>query len=237
VKACLKTLFDNTYLLVAKDTMSKALMKLRLQKDMNQQIQKENYELRMQLQSLEEEKQRLQDQLICHEEFLRGIIHELERELQAKDQILAQFHEAGKVEKERSPMQERLSPTKGLQIVTEEDDSSYSSSPRQDGEFSRMDEVRRNSNEEVLHKQLVLPSIPGKGIKCKASPGRDEHSNEGMKTFPTSKTGMNLWSMYPCVFCGTNNHCMVKCGKRQSLQEKPSKKEARRQRSFSKTEE
>jgi len=49
--------------------------------DINQQIQKENYELRMKLQSIEEEKHRLQDQLICHEEFLRSIIHELEREL------------------------------------------------------------------------------------------------------------------------------------------------------------
>jgi hypothetical protein len=209
-------------LFVAKDNMSKYLMKLRLQKDMNRQIQKENSELRMQLQSLEEEKQRLQDRLICHEEFLRGIIHELERELQAKDQILAPFYEVGKVEKEKSPMQERLSPTKGLQIVTEEDNSSYSSSPRQDGECSRMVEVRRTSNEEVLHKQLVLPeqpSIPGKGIKCKTSPGRDEHSKEGMKTFPTSKTGMNLWSTYPCVLYGTNNHNMVKCQRRQSLQE------------------
>jgi hypothetical protein len=53
--------------LVEKETMSKALRKLRLQKEMNQQIQKENSELRMQLQPLEEEEQRLQDQFICHE--------------------------------------------------------------------------------------------------------------------------------------------------------------------------
>ena len=70
----------------------------------------------------------------------------MERELKAKDHILAQFHEVGKVEKERSPMKERLSPIKGLQIVTEEDDSSYSSSPCQDGECSRMVELRRTSN-------------------------------------------------------------------------------------------
>jgi hypothetical protein len=135
--------------LVVENNMSKSLMKLRLQKDINRQIQKENSELRMQLQSLEEEKQKLQDRLICHEEFHRGIFHELERKLQAKDQILAPFYEAGKVENEKSPMQERLSPTKG---ITEEDNSSYSSSPRQDGECSRTTEVRRTSNEEVLHK-------------------------------------------------------------------------------------
>jgi hypothetical protein len=111
-------------------------MKLRLQKNINRQIQKENYELRMQLQSLEEEKQKLQDRLICHEEFHRGIFHELERKLQTKDQILAPFHEVGQVENEKSPMQEKLSPSKGM---IEKDDSSYSSSPRQDGECSRMD--------------------------------------------------------------------------------------------------
>jgi len=57
----------------------------------------------------------------------------LERELQSKEQILVPFYEARKVENEKSPMQERLSPTKGLQKVIEEDDSSYSSSPFQDG--------------------------------------------------------------------------------------------------------
>jgi hypothetical protein len=41
--------------------MSKSLMKLRLQKNINLKIQKENFELRMQLQTLEEEKQKLQD--------------------------------------------------------------------------------------------------------------------------------------------------------------------------------
>jgi hypothetical protein len=65
--------------------MSKALMKLRLQKDINRQIQKENYELRMQLQSLVEEKHKLQYRLICHQELHRGIFHQLERILQAKD--------------------------------------------------------------------------------------------------------------------------------------------------------
>jgi len=94
----------------------------------------------------------------------------LERELQAKDQISTQFHEVGKVEKERSPMQERLSPTKVLHIVTEGGDSSYSYSPRQYGECSRIVEVRRTSNEEIIHKQLVLPFVPGKCIKYKASP-------------------------------------------------------------------
>ena len=76
--------------------MSKSLMKLRLEKKINRKIQKENFELRMQLQTLEEEKQKLQDQLICHEEFHRGIFHELERKLQTKDQVLAPlapFHE------------------------------------------------------------------------------------------------------------------------------------------------
>jgi hypothetical protein len=38
------------------EKMSKFLMKFRLQKNINQQIQKENYELRMQLQVREEEK-------------------------------------------------------------------------------------------------------------------------------------------------------------------------------------
>jgi len=37
------------------EKMSKVLMKFRLQKNINRQIQKENYELRMQLQALEEE--------------------------------------------------------------------------------------------------------------------------------------------------------------------------------------
>jgi hypothetical protein len=124
----------------------------------------------LQLQSLEEEKKKLQHRLICHEEFLRGIFHELERKLHTKDKILAPpstFHEVGKVENEKSPMEEKLSPSKGM---IEKDDSSYSSSPRKYGEFSMMAEVRRNSDEEVLHKKLVLPSIPGKGNRCKTSP-------------------------------------------------------------------
>jgi hypothetical protein len=53
------------------------------------------------------------------------------------------------------------------------------------------------------------------------------HSKEGMKTFPTSKIGMNLWSKYPCASCGTSNHNMEKCRRRQSLQENPSKKKAK----------
>jgi hypothetical protein len=207
---------------VVKDNMSKYLMKLRLHKDINRHIQKDNYELRMKLQSLEKEKQKLQDQLICHEEFHRGIFHELERKLQTKDQILAPFHEVGQVENGKYPTQEKLAPSKG---IIEKDDSSYSSFPRQDGECSRMTEVRGTSDEEVLHKQLVLPSILGKGSICKTSPGRDGHSEGRVKTFPTGKIG--IWSTYPCASCGTSNHNMVKCRRRQSMQEKPSKKKAK----------
>jgi septal ring factor EnvC (AmiA/AmiB activator) len=97
------SLFESTNLFVAKGTMSKALMKLRLQKDMNRQIQKENSELRMQLQYLEDEKQELQDQLVSHEEFLMGIIQELESELQAKDKMLAQFHKVSKWRRKSLP--------------------------------------------------------------------------------------------------------------------------------------
>jgi len=68
---------------------------------------------------------------MCHEEFHRSIFHELERKLQNKDQILAQFHEVREVENEKSPMQEKLSPSKDM---IEKNDSSYSSFPRQDGE-------------------------------------------------------------------------------------------------------
>jgi hypothetical protein len=127
--------------------------------------------------------------LTCHEEFHRGIFHELERKLQAKDHILAPFYEARKVENERSPIQERLSSTKG---ITEEDNSLYSSFTHQYGECSGTSEVRRTSNEEVLHKKLVLPSITGKDNRCKTSPGRHVHFKEGMNTFHTSKNGMNL---------------------------------------------
>jgi hypothetical protein len=77
-----------------------------------------------------------------------------------------------------------------------------------------MTEVRRTSNEEILHKHLLLPdqpSVPGKCIKCKTSPRRDEHFREGMKTFSTNNIGKNLWSTYPCVSCGTSNHSVGKC--------------------------
>jgi hypothetical protein len=213
---------------VVKDNMSKYLMKLRLQKDINRHIQKDNYELRMQLQSLEKEKQNLQDQLICHEEFHRSIFHGLEIKLQTKDQILAPFHEVGQVDNGKYPMQERLAPSKG---IIEKDDSSYSSFPRQDGECSRMTEVREISNEEVIHKQLVLPSILGKGSICKTSPGRDGHFEGRVKTFPTGKIG--IWSTYPCVACGTSNHNMVKCRRRQFVQEKPSKNKSKGKSHFS----
>jgi hypothetical protein len=91
--------------------MSKVLMKLRLQKNINRQIQKENYELRMQLQALEEEKQRLQDRLLCHEEFHKGIFHEFERKLQIRNQVLAPsvpIHEDWQGENVKSPMQKGL---------------------------------------------------------------------------------------------------------------------------------
>jgi hypothetical protein len=111
---------------------------------------------------------------------------------------------------------------------------------------------------QILHNP-EQPSSPGKGIKCKAYPRRGERSKEGMKIFPTCETGIkgspkrfsnhsnvflnqgkngivapNLWSMYPCVFCGFNNHCMEKCWKRQSLQENSSKKEEKRKGLFPK---
>jgi hypothetical protein len=63
-------------ILKALSKMSKVLMKLRLQKNINRQIQKENFELRMKLQDLEEEKQRLQDRLLYHEYFHMSIFHE-----------------------------------------------------------------------------------------------------------------------------------------------------------------
>jgi hypothetical protein len=90
--------------------------------------------------------------------------------------------------------------------MIEKDNSSYYSFSRQDGECSRMAKVRRNLDEEVLHKQLVLPSSLGKGNICKTSLEKYVHSREGMKTFPTGK-----WSMYPCVSCTTSNHNIEKC--------------------------
>jgi hypothetical protein len=139
VKVCLKTLLESTNIFVTKDTMSKALMKLRLYKDMNRQIQKNNSKLRMQLQFLEDEKQELQDQLVSHGELCMGIIHKFKSELQTKDKMLAQFHETKKMEKEKSPMKNNSSSAKGLQIITEvfhETNSSYSSSPHQDENVS-----------------------------------------------------------------------------------------------------
>jgi hypothetical protein len=91
-------------------------------------------------------------------------------------------------------MQEKLAPSKRM---IEKYDSSYSSSPCQDGECSRMNGVRRTSDEEVLHKNFFLPSNLGKGNLCKTSPGRDVHSKEGVKTFSTSKIG--IWSTHPCA--------------------------------------
>jgi hypothetical protein len=90
-----------------------------------------------------------------------------------------------------------------------------------------MVEARRNFDNEVLHKNLDLPSNPGKGNICNTSPERDAHSKEGMKTFHTGKIENDIWYMYPCVSYGTNNHNMEKCRRIQSLQENPSKKNAK----------
>jgi hypothetical protein len=115
------------------EKMSKSLMKLRLHRNINQQIQKENSKVMMQLQTLKEEKQKLQDKLICHEEFHRGIFHELERKLQTKDRVLAPstlIHEDWQVEDVKYSMQEKLTLSKG---IIEKDDSSYYSFSYQDG--------------------------------------------------------------------------------------------------------
>jgi hypothetical protein len=190
--------------------MSKVLMKLRLQKNINRQIQRENYELRMQLQALEEEKQRLQDRLLCHEYFHMSIFHELERKLQMAPSI----SKVGQAENEIVSL--ALSPSKNM---IEKEDSSYS---HQDGECSRVAEAKRTSDEEVLHKKLALPSSPEKSNMCKSSPGKDVHATgEGMKTFPTGE-----WSSYPCASCGTRNHDVEKYPRRQSVQVNPSKKKA-----------
>jgi hypothetical protein len=93
--------------------MSKNLMKMNLHKDLNCEIQQENSELKMHIQTLEMEKQELQDQMDSHGELLIGIIQELESELQAKDQMLAQLN---KVEHE-SMLQEKLPFGKGIQSV------------------------------------------------------------------------------------------------------------------------
>jgi hypothetical protein len=113
------------------------------------------------------------------------------------------FHEYWQVENVKSLMQEKLTPLKGM---IKKDDSSYYLFFRQYREFSRMTEERKNSYEEVLHKQSVLPSSPEKGNRSKRSPEKDAHSQEGMNKFPTGK-----WSTYPCDSCGTSNHDMEKC--------------------------
>jgi hypothetical protein len=62
----------------------------------------------------------------------------------------------------------------------------------------------------------------------KGSPKRfGNHPNVFFNRGKNGPVTPNLWSMYPCVFCGFNNHCMEKCWKRQSLQKKSSKKEER----------
>jgi hypothetical protein len=107
--------------------------------------------------------------------------------------------------------------------MLEKDNSSYYSFSHQDGECSRMAKARKNSNEEVLHKQLVLPSSPEKGNMCKTSPNKYVHATgERMKTFPIGK-----WSMYTCASCGISNHGVEKCQRRQSMQDKPYKKNSK----------
>jgi hypothetical protein len=141
------------------------------------------------------------------------------------------IHECWQVEDVKSLMQEKLTPSRGMM---EKDDSSYYSFSRQDGEFSKMVEAMKTSDEEVLHKQLVLPSSPGKGNICKTSLERDVHSKEGVKTFPNSKMDKNIWCMYPCASCGNSNHNMDTCRRRQFVQENPSKKKAKGKGHFSK---
>jgi hypothetical protein len=102
--------------------MSKVLMKLRLQKSINRKIQRENSKLIMQLQPIEEEKQRLQDQILCHENFHMSIFHELERKLHMAPSI----SKVGQAENEIDYL--ALSPSKN---VVDKEDSSYS---HQDGE-------------------------------------------------------------------------------------------------------
>jgi hypothetical protein len=59
-----------------------------------------------------------------------------------------------------------------------------SDNTRQYGECSRMVELRRNSDEEVLHKQLVFPSNPWKGNICKRYFEKYVHSKEAINFFP-----------------------------------------------------
>ena len=79
--------------------MAKSWIMKRLE-NMNQKIQKENYQLGMKLKYLEDEKQDLQDWLLCHGEFLMGIIQEFQSELQAKYKMLVTFHKVEHFEKE-----------------------------------------------------------------------------------------------------------------------------------------
>jgi hypothetical protein len=128
------------------------------------------------LQTLEEEKQKLQDPLICHEELHIGIFHELERKLWTKNQVLAplaSIHEDWLVENVKSLMKKGLSPLKCMMI--KKDDSSYYCFSRQYGECSEKTEEKRTSDEEVLNKKLGLPSIPRKGIRSETSPGKYVH--------------------------------------------------------------
>jgi hypothetical protein len=124
-----KSLFDEDIEGSYKEVkISKFLMKLRLQKNINQQIQKENSELRMHLQALGEEKKRLQDRLMCHGYFHMSIFHELEIKLQI---LASSISRVGQAENVKSQLQERLSSSKNM---IEKEDSSHYSSSHQDEE-------------------------------------------------------------------------------------------------------
>ena len=62
-----------------------------------------------------------------------------------------------------------------------------------------------------------------KGIPKRLS----NHPNVFFNCGNNDSTAPNLWYMYPCVFCGFNNHCVEIFWKRQSLQNNSSKKEER----------
>jgi hypothetical protein len=54
----------------------------------------------------------------------------------------------------------------------------------------------------------------------------DKHSHVFFNHGKNRPIKQNMWFIYPCVYFGFNNHCMVNYWKRQSLQENLSRKEA-----------
>jgi hypothetical protein len=77
------------------------------------------------LQALEEEKQKLQDKVICHEEFHKGIFHELERNMKIRKHALepsTSIHEYWQAENVKPTMQKGLPLSKGM---IKKYDSSY----------------------------------------------------------------------------------------------------------------